>query len=201
MDGPYVLRLVNIAGQGDFFQIMPDISNAFPEYYKKLVSCESVQCQVTGTIFPAVRSPTMAVIEVRAIFFCTPWPSIWSNPLHFCNFTIQLFHFPVLLAIRAITNKTVPVLAWYPGASFSSLRLFGPEELGGLGDIPAKAKALSEATGRDMEDIAYEVFLNPLFAFFQFLISESSCLILQAESLLSFLECQLHTTMSGLLKM
>jgi hypothetical protein len=92
------------------------------------------------------------------LFFAHPCRSFGLIRFIIAIYSVQLFHFPVLLAIRALTNKTVPVLAWYPGASFSSLRLFGPEELGGLADVPAKAKALSEATGRDFEDIAREVF-------------------------------------------
>lgn len=70
---------------------------------------------------------------------------------------IQFFLVPVLSAIRVITGKTVPVLAWDSGAAFATLRLFGPEELGGLGDLPAKANLLAEATGRDIREVIHEV--------------------------------------------
>lgn len=126
------IRLVNIGGQGfDPFQLTPVIFDRFPDYYQKLVACESVQCQTTGTIFPAILSPTVAIVD--------------------------FFLVPVLSAIRVITGKTVPVLAWDSGAAFATLRLFGPEELGGLGDLPAKANLLAEATGRDIREVIHEL--------------------------------------------
>jgi len=153
----YFRRLVNIGGQGfDIFQLMPVISSAFPEYYQRLVRCESVQCQTTGTTFPAIRSPTLAIIDVRTSPSLTPRLRFLSN-LNYFHVSLQFFLFPALMAIRALTGRTVPVLAWDSGAAFYTLRLFCPEELGGLGDISAKARMLAEATGRKVEEIADEV--------------------------------------------
>jgi hypothetical protein len=38
-----------------------------------------------------------------------------------------------------------------------TLRFCGPDNLGGLGDIPTKARILAEETGRNEEDITNEV--------------------------------------------
>jgi hypothetical protein len=40
-----------------------------------------------------------------------------------------------------------------------TLRLFGPEELGGIGDVLAKARAVVEQTGRDEKEVIEEVLL------------------------------------------
>lgn len=115
---------------------MPVIFNQFPDYFRRLVACESVQCQATGTTFPTIISPTAAAID--------------------------FFLLPVLLAIRAVTGKTVPVLAWDSSAAFATARLFGSEELGGLGDVAAKANLLTKATGREIGETIHEV--DTLFA-------------------------------------
>ncbi|KAF8227378.1 UDP-Glycosyltransferase/glycogen phosphorylase, partial [Tricholoma matsutake] len=126
------MQLVNVGGQGfDVFQLMPVIFNQFPDYFRRLVACESVQCQATGTTFPTIISPTAAAID--------------------------FFLLPVLLAIRAVTGKTVPVLAWDSSAAFATARLFGSEELGGLGDVAAKANLLTKATGREIGETIHEL--------------------------------------------
>jgi len=51
----------------------------------------------------------------------------------------------------------VPIFTWNPASAFTMLRLFGSEELGGLGDVSAKASILAKATGRTIEEIAHEV--------------------------------------------
>ena len=56
-----------------------------------------------------------------------------------------------------MSGKKVPVFAWDTGAAFATLRLFGPEEYGGLGDVSANASVLAEPNGRDIEEIIHEV--------------------------------------------
>jgi hypothetical protein len=79
----------------------------------------------------------------------------------------------VLEAIRARTGKTVPILAWDVENIFMTLRLFGPEELGGIGEVVPKAHALAQKTGQSEDDLIEEVtivvnyscvILNFLFA-------------------------------------
>jgi len=48
-------------------------------------------------------------------------------------------------------------LAWSSGSASAILRAFGPEELGGVGDVLAKARVLAEATGRSIEEIIGDV--------------------------------------------
>ena len=60
-------------------------------------------------------------------------------------------------AIRAQTGLSVPILGWAVTNAFMTLRLFGPEEIGGLGDVLAKARAVVEQTGRDEREVIEEV--------------------------------------------
>jgi hypothetical protein len=62
--------------------------------------------------------------------------------------------------IRARTGNTVPILAWVVVNVFMALRISGPEELGGIGDVPAKARILAEKTGRNEKDLMDEVTLS-----------------------------------------
>jgi hypothetical protein len=50
-----------------------------------------------------------------------------------------------------------PILAWNPSTVSATLRLFGPENLGGLGDLQVKAAAEAAATGKPIAEIASSV--------------------------------------------
>jgi len=162
----YFHRLVNIGGQGlDVFQPISVISSVFPDYYRRLIRRESVQCQITGTTFPAIRSPTAVILDVRMTSLL--FDLIFSNvPSNFTQTVVS----PALPAIRTLTGRTVPIFAWNPGSAFTMLRFFGPEELGGLSDVLAKAHVLAEATGREIEGIVDEVTILFAYNTFQFLI-------------------------------
>jgi hypothetical protein len=62
-----------------------------------------------------------------------------------------------LKVVRAITGNSIPVLSWIAVAASSTLRLYGPENLGGLGDVAAKAIEESRRTGKKTEEAADEV--------------------------------------------
>ena len=79
-----------------------------------------------------------------------------SNPTKHC-------YLPVLKSVREISGKDIPVWNWSPSGSYLSLRVFGPEKYGGLGDVENKARQLAEATGRDVEEVTKEV--GPYFQY------------------------------------
>lgn len=70
---------------------------------------------------------------------------------------IQYFMLDPLHDIRKISQ--IPVLCWNPTAVSPLLRLLGPEYLGGLGDIGARAIDLSEKTGKSIEEAEIEARL------------------------------------------
>ena len=150
-------RVIQISGDKDLdpWTDFSAVVKAFPVFYEKLVRCEPVECQCTGTTFPALRSPTLVVLDVRS------WP---CNLQHACVLTWCqsdslhiVFLLPILEAIRAQTGSSVPILAWSAANAFLALRLFGPEELGGIGDVLDKARAVVEQTGRDEKEVIEEV--------------------------------------------
>jgi hypothetical protein len=56
-------------------------------------------------------------------------------------------------------------LGWDVGNIFMTLRLFGPEEMGGVGDVLVKARAMTEKTGRNEEELIKEVTLSLGYSF------------------------------------
>ena len=45
--------------------------------------------------------------------------------------------------MRAISAKTVPIYAWLSGGVSSIMRAYGPEELGGNGDLAEKIRRIN----------------------------------------------------------
>ena len=102
--------------------------------------------------------------------------------------------------IRSVTRKSIPVYAWISTSAFSVLRLFGPRELGGFGDMKPQASIQAKETGKDEDDILKEVSKTCLLVALQVLKACPSYIALEAEmwSLrLEYLKC---TTMSGTLR-
>ncbi|KAF8519861.1 hypothetical protein JB92DRAFT_2897379 [Gautieria morchelliformis] len=129
------IRLVNIHEQGhDPFVLKPIIAQKFPGYFDKLLNCKPVQCMETKRRFDAIRKPTAVVLDY--------------------------FLLAVLQHIRSVTGRNIPVYAWVASYPAPMLRIFGPEELGGFGDVPTKARTQAEATGRQLEDVMGELY-NP----------------------------------------
>lgn len=60
-------------------------------------------------------------------------------------------------AIREVTQGKVPVLVWNSAALGPGMRIVGPEDLGGMGDLDIKAKELAAKTGRSLKEAEYEV--------------------------------------------
>lgn len=49
------------------------------------------------------------------------------------------------------------IYSWIPGSTYAVFYLFGPDKLGGRGDIITKVEAEVKRTGRPFEDVAMEV--------------------------------------------
>ena len=66
-------------------------------------------------------------------------------------------YLPILQSVREISGKNVPVWNWWSGGAYLPLRVFGPEKYGGLGEVANKARHMTEATERDVEEVTNEV--------------------------------------------
>ena len=62
-------RLVNIGGQGfDTAELMSAAFKSFPDYYRKLVLCESILSMSSGDDIPPTIRPTAVIADVRFLF-------------------------------------------------------------------------------------------------------------------------------------
>ncbi|KIJ46331.1 glycosyltransferase family 1 protein [Sphaerobolus stellatus SS14] len=95
------------------------------KFLESIYRQDSVKCLVSGRTFK-------------------PWP----KP----NIVISDICFDIVKGVRSI-DPEVTILGWSPVNNSCCLRSTGPEELGGLGDISAKALVLAERTGKSANEI------------------------------------------------
>ncbi|KAF8586996.1 glycosyltransferase family 1 protein [Ramaria rubella] len=127
------IRIINLGGEGaEVFELMPTLVENFPVFYDKLMNCETISSAAVGKTFAVMRDPTAAIIDV--------------------------FLLDILRSIRSRSGKKVPVYAWQTTYSSATLRIMGPEEYGGLGNVAAKADAKAEATDQDLQVISDELY-------------------------------------------
>lgn len=56
----------------------------------------------------------------------------------------QFFLYGLLEPVRSITNSKAKIYAWQSASAIGTVALFGPEHLGGLGDLAAKLDAMTQ---------------------------------------------------------
>ncbi|KAF8965569.1 UDP-Glycosyltransferase/glycogen phosphorylase [Flammula alnicola] len=122
-------RLVSAfsSDEKDHFKHIQPFAEAYPAAYKTLLEIKPITCVTTGTTFDAAPAPSVIVMDFLEL--------------------------PQLRATRAITGQSVPVIACIVGGTSSMIRLFGPENIGGLGDFGAKIDAEAARTGKNPEEI------------------------------------------------
>ncbi|KAJ7738171.1 hypothetical protein B0H16DRAFT_1730061 [Mycena metata] len=121
------------ARDADFLgHLGPMSTKHYPGVYETLYHGESIKCAATGKTFPAVPPPTAVILDRYGV--------------------------ADLRATRAISGNTVPVLTLITFNAASIVRLYGPESLGGVGDLGAKMDAEALRTGRDAAEIGDEMW-------------------------------------------
>lgn len=68
----------------------------------------------------------------------------------------QFFAVEPIHAIRKLSGKSVKIYSWVAGSTYSLFYVFGPESLGGRGDLNTKVLAEVERTGRSYNEVAEE---------------------------------------------
>ena len=69
----------------------------------------------------------------------------------------QFFALPQLKATRAVSGHSVPIISCVAAGAGAIIRLYGPEYIGGLGDIDAKIDAEVARTGLSVDEIGPKV--------------------------------------------
>ncbi|KAF5311788.1 hypothetical protein D9619_003782 [Psilocybe cf. subviscida] len=114
------------------FSIFAKSAQAFPVVYKRLLASEVITCTAKGTVFEAVAPPVAIIMD--------------------------FFAYGELQATRSITGTTIPVTAIVASGAGPMIQLFGPETVGGFGDVGARIDAEVARTGRDPIEVGEELF-------------------------------------------
>jgi hypothetical protein len=85
--------------------------------------------------------------------------NVSAHTLSICLY-FQFCAFPQLQATRAVSGRSVPIIAFGPGGAGALIRYCGPESLGGAGDIAAKIDAEMACTGLSAEKIGPKVYIS-----------------------------------------
>ena len=81
-------------------------------------------------------------------------------------FYLYYFQFianPQLQATRAVSGFSVPIIAFGATGAASFIGQFGPESMGGTGDIGARIDAEVARTGLSADEIGLKVYLASCF--------------------------------------
>ncbi|KDR73136.1 hypothetical protein GALMADRAFT_722028 [Galerina marginata CBS 339.88] len=113
-------------------ELMGTMAETYAAAYQALSAANSITCAVKETVFDAIPPPVAVILDMFAL--------------------------PQLLATREITGRSVPIMSWMTGHASSLLRLFGPESLGGIGDIGAKIDAEATRLGVTPEEIGEKIY-------------------------------------------
>ena len=71
----------------------------------------------------------------------------------------QLYTLLQLRATRAISGHSVPIIACIAFGAAAIIRLFGPESIGGMGDMGARIDAEAARTGLTVDEIGDKVHI------------------------------------------
>ena len=72
----------------------------------------------------------------------------------------QIYALPQFQATRAVSGRSVPIIAWVTFGAGAIIRFFGPESMGGVGDFDAKIDAEIAFTGLSVDDIIPKVYIS-----------------------------------------
>ena len=72
----------------------------------------------------------------------------------------QFFALSQLRATRAVSGRSVPIISCVAAGAGAIIRLFGPESIGGAGDIGAKVDAEVARTGLSADEIGPKVHIS-----------------------------------------
>ena len=74
-------------------------------------------------------------------------------------FCFQFFNLPQVLATRAVSKHSVPIITFVAAGAAAIIRLFGPESIGGVGDFGARIDAEAARTGLTADEVGPKVYI------------------------------------------
>ncbi|KAM5530918.1 hypothetical protein V8D89_015408 [Ganoderma adspersum] len=127
------IRVIAI-GDIEFF-FSPEGDEHFKTAWKSIIAEEELVCTKTGTRHAPLPKPKAIIIDF---------------------FAVEPFN-----AIKALSGNSVKVFSWHPGLTYALFYLFGPEHLGGRGNLRPLIEEKARETGRSFGEIAREVVFTP----------------------------------------
>ncbi|KIJ46330.1 glycosyltransferase family 1 protein [Sphaerobolus stellatus SS14] len=124
----------------NIIEFFPSIGGSCLAFYEAIYRQETVKCVVSGKTFQSWPKPKLAIADIRLVLL-----GLFTVITSCVPFMIQFF-VESLKEIRSI-DPTITTLAWTAINNSASFRVWGPEELGGPGDISTKAIIEAEKTG------------------------------------------------------
>ncbi|KAI0745368.1 UDP-Glycosyltransferase/glycogen phosphorylase [Earliella scabrosa] len=103
----------------------------FKEAWSSLIEERDLVCTKTGTRYPPLSKPKALIVDMIAV--------------------------NAFFSVKSISGDSVKVYNWVPGSTYALFHLFGPEHLGGKGNIRIKAEEKALATGRPYNEVALEM--------------------------------------------
>lgn len=131
------------------------IDSIFKSAWEKISVGEAIICAKAATRFDPLPVPEAIIIDVSV--FKLPPSSGFSADLTPLACTEQFFAVEPVRAIRKLSGKSTKIFTWMSGGTNVMFYLFGPEDLGGRGNIAAKVDAEVKRTGRPFAEVVVEV--------------------------------------------
>ncbi|KAJ4497418.1 hypothetical protein C8R41DRAFT_217270 [Lentinula lateritia] len=104
----------------------------FAPAFEALYSSKPLICKTTNLIIHGLPPPTVALIDP------------------FAGYAVD--------AIQAIAGSKCSIFSWMTAPAGATLRLFGPEKYGGVGDLSPKAEAEIALSGKRYAEVAKEIY-------------------------------------------
>ncbi|KIJ28432.1 glycosyltransferase family 1 protein [Sphaerobolus stellatus SS14] len=113
----------------DWYQLFAEYGVLIEPFYKSVLQQETISCVVTGKSYEPWPKPKVVLFDMYLNVFST---------------------------LKAV-DPSVKLLTWSPGNTSATLRTCCPEEIGGNGDVSARARAELERSGGEQKKIEYKI--------------------------------------------
>ncbi|KIJ46329.1 glycosyltransferase family 1 protein [Sphaerobolus stellatus SS14] len=121
------IRIISVQAENpNPFEHIFGTAGACVHSYQSLSRGERITCLSSGKTYQPWPKPTLVVSDV---------------------------FLDVVEGVRAIDPEGVTILGWSPANNSAALRMYGPEDLGGTGDVVAKALVEAEKTEKSAKEI------------------------------------------------
>lgn len=131
------------------------IDSIFRSAWGKISAGEAIVCAKTATRFDPLPVPEAIIIDVSVSKLLPS--SSFSADMTPLACSQQFFAVEPVRVIRKLSGKSTKIFSWMSGGTNAMFYLFGPENLGGRGNIAAKVDAEVKRTGRPFAEVVVEV--------------------------------------------